>query len=613
MPSRIDSMDNNRPPPEDIAEFLDRPVEIAERIWWVGHILADDPFQCHVYLIENGDQSLLIDPGSVLTFKHTLLKIEQVIPFSSIRYFICQHQDPDITGCLPIIDRMIDRTDAVILTHSRAIALLKHLDLALPFNCVEKAGWRLDLGGRELEFIFTPYLHFPGAFCTFDRRTGTLFSSDLFGGYTEKWQLFAQDIDYFDAIRPFHEHYMPSKDILFHALCKIEKFPLELIAPQHGSIIPKRLIPLIIGKLKTIDCGIYLLAHSDTDVRRLSRLNAIVHALLLAMATYREFKEIVNTCHTQIRQILPVDQVDFLARQNDDSLLCLTGTARNFSPGDKLPPELIDIFTHNRHTLISFPNRDISCPGPQADPLASFSPGEDTSPLPFANCLIIPLVESGGQRVIGIAALQCSGDIAIDEETEGLLLMLVGPLSLAVERELIYRGLEYDRQRFYEQSIRDPLTHLYNRNYMHESVRRLLSIHDRNPTAAVGIVSCDIDYFKKVNDIYGHQAGDEVLKEFAAILIQETRAEDIQVRLGGEEFAVFIVNDSHHVVIEIAERIRHRFNRLQLGGAMQGYRFSVSCGAVVRHQREPLQTALQRADDALYKAKREGRNRVCSD
>lgn len=62
-----------------------RPVEIAKRVWWVGHYQPGDPFQCHVYLIEHGDQSILFDPGSALTFRHTLRKIEAVTPFSNIR------------------------------------------------------------------------------------------------------------------------------------------------------------------------------------------------------------------------------------------------------------------------------------------------------------------------------------------------------------------------------------------------------------------------------------------------------------------------------------------------------------------------------------------------
>ncbi|MDA3810694.1 MAG: MBL fold metallo-hydrolase [Spirochaetaceae bacterium] len=163
----------------------EEPVKIAENIWWVGHYIKNDNFQCHVYLIENGDQSVLIDPGSVLTFNYTLKKIEKIIPFNNIRYFICHHQDPDITGALSNIDKLVKRKDAIIISHWRAIELLKHYGLSFPMLCVEEKGWKLKLGQRELEFIFTPYLHFPGAFCTFDKKSGILFSSDLFGGFTQ--------------------------------------------------------------------------------------------------------------------------------------------------------------------------------------------------------------------------------------------------------------------------------------------------------------------------------------------------------------------------------------------------------------------------------------------
>jgi diguanylate cyclase (GGDEF)-like protein len=595
------------------SEYPIDPVQIADRIWWVGHVLPDDPFQCHVYLIENGDQSILIDPGSMLTFKHTLAKIEQIIPFSHIRYFICHHQDPDITSCLPLIDQITNRSDALILSHWRAIALLKHLGLNMPFACVEEKGWRFDLGGRELECIFTPYLHFPGAFCTFDPATGTLFSSDLFGGFTERWQLFATDETYFEAIRPFHEHYMPSRDILFNCLCKLEKYPLVLIAPQHGSIIPEKLIPFVISRLKTIDCGLYLRTHTSSDVKRLTQLNAIVRAFLASMATYRDFKEIVKTCTSQVSQILPVDSIDFVARHNDDTLFCLSCPTPATMTAAEIPPLIADIFTHNQHAWAFNPEQQMPCAGPEGDSGAQPVPEDHKEPLPLSNSLIIPLIESGGHRAIGIAILRFIGDFDMDEETRDLLMQLVLPLSVAVERELIYRSLEFERQKYYEQSIRDPLTRLYTRFYMQESVRRLFNVHDRNPLAAVGIISLDIDHFKEVNDRFGHQAGDEVLKEFAAILLGETRDEDIQVRLGGEEFAVFIINESPLVVLEIAERIRQRFNGLQLDGTLQGYRFSVSCGAIIRKQQETLQQALHRADTYMYHAKSNGRNQVCSE
>lgn len=81
-------------------DYLHNPVEIAERVWWVGHVQADDPFQCHVYLIEQGEQSVLIDPGSRLTFRHTLRKIESIIPFGFICYF-------SLRGCEKITEPVI--------------------------------------------------------------------------------------------------------------------------------------------------------------------------------------------------------------------------------------------------------------------------------------------------------------------------------------------------------------------------------------------------------------------------------------------------------------------------------------------------------------------------
>jgi flavorubredoxin len=198
-------------------------VEIAPRIWWVGEILADDPFQCHVYLLEQGDQSVLFDPGSRLTLSGTLRKIVEVMPINRIRYYVCHHQDPDITAAMPLIDELIERKDAVLVTHWRAQALLKHYALRMPFWLVDEHDWRLPLEDRELQFIFTPYAHFPGAFCTFDPKSRILFSSDLFGGFTTQPTLVARDESHFEAIRPFHEHYMPSRDILGYALAQIDR------------------------------------------------------------------------------------------------------------------------------------------------------------------------------------------------------------------------------------------------------------------------------------------------------------------------------------------------------------------------------------------------------
>ena len=111
--------------------------------------------------------------------------------------------------------------------------------------------------GLELEFLTTPYCHSPGAFVSYEPTSKTLFSGDIFGGIEESWEFYAKE-DYFAKAKQFHQEYMPSKDIFNYALGKIEKLDIELIAPQHGSIIQKPYIKDLIENMKQLDCGLYI-------------------------------------------------------------------------------------------------------------------------------------------------------------------------------------------------------------------------------------------------------------------------------------------------------------------------------------------------------------------
>ena len=112
-------------------------VRLADRVWWVGCYQPDDALQGNSYLIEQGDQSVLIDPGSRLAFTETLRKIEQVVPFSSIRWFVCHHQDPSVTSSLTLVDTLIEREDARIISHWRAAEIIRHYALKIPIWLVE--------------------------------------------------------------------------------------------------------------------------------------------------------------------------------------------------------------------------------------------------------------------------------------------------------------------------------------------------------------------------------------------------------------------------------------------------------------------------------------------
>ncbi|HAS52134.1 MAG TPA: diguanylate cyclase [Gammaproteobacteria bacterium] len=578
----------------------DHAIQVADRVWWVGHQQEDDIFQCHVYLIEQGDQSILFDPGSVLTFRHTLRKIEEIIPFTHIRYFVCHHQDPDITGALPLIDQLISRNDAVLVTHWRTQMLVKHYGLRqMPFWLVEEHGWKLALEDRQVEFIFTPYAHFPGAICTFDPVTRVLFSSDLFGGLTPEFSLVAQDESYFEALRPFHEHYMPSRDILGYALRAIERYPVRLIAPQHGSIIPERLVRFMIDQLKTLECGLYLIARGDTDIQKLSQLNQTLRDITHTMLIYRDFRDIVKNLLEITQRLLPAISLEFYARLDDARVLHLSPESRYRGVEEAVrPPSVARILDldHKQWEALNTAN------------VVEFMLASDDDNTPI---LMVPLFSPARGTAQAVAIIHLAEQVVANDDLRQIIEQMSVPLQVAVEREVIYRQLDIERQQIYERSIRDPLTGLFTRIYMQEVVQRLCDIQDRSPGNQVAVLMLDIDHFKSVNDTYGHNQGDVVLRQVAGTILKTVRSSDIPVRLGGEEFAIFVVGESVVSAAPFAERLRMEIAALRFEAPMADRTVTVSIGVAIRQVREALLDLIQRADTALYDAKHGGRNRVC--
>ncbi len=233
-------------------------IEIAHSIYWVGMYLRGDPFQCHPYFIDNGDESVLIDPGSMIEFEETIRKLRSITDLKNIKYIVLHHQDPDLVAAVPEIEKLIDRDDLQIITHSRMTVLIKHYMVTSAYYEIDKQGLVLEASnGLKLQFLTTPYCHSPGAFVTYEPQTKTLFSGDIFGGIEESWEFYAKE-DYFQKAKQFHQEYMPSKDIFNYALNKIEKLDIDLIAPQHGSLIKKDYIASLIKDMKALDCGLYI-------------------------------------------------------------------------------------------------------------------------------------------------------------------------------------------------------------------------------------------------------------------------------------------------------------------------------------------------------------------
>jgi two-component system cell cycle response regulator len=162
-----------------------------------------------------------------------------------------------------------------------------------------------------------------------------------------------------------------------------------------------------------------------------------------------------------------------------------------------------------------------------------------------------------------------------------------------------------------EMAVTDPLTGLHNRRYMNGQLEALVARANRGGDP-VALLVLDIDHFKSVNDSFGHDAGDEVLREFSVRLATNVRAVDLPCRFGGEEFVVVMPGTTLEDAHRIAERIRRDVGGSPfriLGGEPLGITVSVGVAATRGGDDTPT-SLLKRADEGVYEAKNSGRNRV---
>ncbi|PYN92330.1 MAG: hypothetical protein DMD91_32520 [Candidatus Rokuibacteriota bacterium] len=221
-------------------------------------------------------------------------------------------------------------------------------------------------------------------------------------------------------------------------------------------------------------------------------------------------------------------------------------------------------------------------------------------PIPSAY-LCIPLIAQG--ESLGVFYL--SGTTSL-ETKQRLALNMADQLGLAVANLKL-------RETLRNQSIRDPLTGLYNRRYLEATLERELHRVVRSG-GTLGVIVIDLDHFKQFNDTFGHEVGDLLLRELGRLLRSSVRGGDVPCRYGGEEFVLVLPEASASAALERAERLRDAVKQLHLSHKGQSIG-SVTMSAGVATFPEHGQTGellLQAADSALYSAKAEGRDRVLS-
>jgi len=452
---------------------------------------------------------------------------------------------------------VLRRPDVQVVTEWRANALIRHYGHGFSTYLVEQHGWCLPLAGnRRLEFQLTPYLHFPGAMVSHDSTTGTLFSSDLFGGFVpDSGVLESDDAAYIiENAQPFHQHYMPSRELLSAGLARIRSrwSRIERIAPQHGHIIPAAIVDAVFDALGAMDCGVYCLADADLDLRRLLRIAEARRRLQEAL----------------IHQSSPLGMVRAMG-----TILEASG-----QPGEC-------------ELAVNLPREGWTTWNAFQDHSERREPAPDWHHI----CLL-------GHPAMVLALKGEGARHTFDPDMERMLREFAESMRPWVDHLLEDQRKDLQVAALDTAAHCDPLTGLANRRAL-----------EATPLpASYALIELDLDHVKQVNDGFGHDAGDRVLREVARVLRESVREQDRTFRLGGEEFLVLLPEADRATALRVAERIRVAVHRLDLPGAAPAGRLTVSLGVstTAAAPTADFPRLMELADRALYAAKAAGRDRV---
>jgi len=234
---------------------------------------------------------------------------------------------------------------------------------------------------------------------------------------------------------------------------------------------------------------------------------------------------------------------------------------------------------------------------------------EHLSPPLAAGYYCVPLVAQG--ETLGVLHLRATGPApggearpAISESCRSLAISVAEHLALSLGNLNLQEALRH-------QAIRDPLTGLFNRRFMLETLEREL-YRMRRKEAELAVIMLDLDYFKRFNDTFGHSAGDALLSALGRLLLSRVRKEDVACRYGGEEFTVILPETSLKTALDRAEELRQLVHGLHLdhhGQSLGPITISLGVAVYPQHGKDP-DALLRAADAALYEAKHTGRDRV---
>lgn len=225
---------------------LHRPIVVAEKeghkFVWLGLDEADAEkgILTNQYLIVDGDEGLLVDPGGYFVFQRLLGAVQEIVDPMKVTGIFYSHQDPDVVGSLNLLLDFFP--NARVYISALWSRFIPHLGSIAGIDIVEipDEGMKIPLGNSNLEAVPAHFLHSPGNFTLYDPEVRVLFSGDIGAAVfpANEWYLFVEDFDaHIKYIEGFHRRYLCCKKAINAWLSKVRTLEVEIIAPQHGSIL----------------------------------------------------------------------------------------------------------------------------------------------------------------------------------------------------------------------------------------------------------------------------------------------------------------------------------------------------------------------------------------
>jgi flavorubredoxin len=244
--------------PRDLSQPTALFVAADHAVYWLG-IDEGTSFRTNSYLIVDGRQSYVVDPGNRSFFEQTVARVAQVVDPKSVTGLILCHEDPDVAGSLT---EWLDLNPSLkVLASPRTHVLLPHYGQGdYPAVAAGESQPVTLPGGGHLRFVDAPFLHFAGAIATYDSRSRFLLSGDIWAAVDVEQLLVVGD---FEAHRPkldlFHLDYMASNIAARGFVRRLKGLTIRAILPQHGPIIGPRHIAAAVDYLANLRCGLDLI------------------------------------------------------------------------------------------------------------------------------------------------------------------------------------------------------------------------------------------------------------------------------------------------------------------------------------------------------------------